>query len=42
MLKEQLEALEAAGVSRCIFFVPPAGADGVLPRLRHAAEVAGL
>ena len=42
MLKEQLEALDAAGASRCIFFVPPAGADVVLPRLRHAAEVAGL
>jgi probable F420-dependent oxidoreductase len=40
MRKDQVEALEAIGVSRCVFFMPPEGADAVLPRLRHAAEVA--
>jgi hypothetical protein len=42
MRKEQIEALEAIGVSRCVFGMPPQGADAVLPRLKHAAEVAGL
>ena len=30
------------GVQRVVFWTPPAGADVVLPRLKHAAEVAGL
>jgi probable F420-dependent oxidoreductase len=40
MRKEQLEAFAAIGVERCVFFMPPAGSDAVLPRLKHAAEVA--
>jgi alkanesulfonate monooxygenase SsuD/methylene tetrahydromethanopterin reductase-like flavin-dependent oxidoreductase (luciferase family) len=42
MRKEQIESLDAIGVSRCVFFMPPEGADTVLPRLKHAAEVAGV
>ncbi len=39
---EQIEALEAIGVGRCVFFMPPEGTDTVLPRLRHVAEVCGV
>ena len=42
MRAEQIEALEAMGVHRIVFWAPPAAADVVLPRLKHAAEVAGL
>jgi probable F420-dependent oxidoreductase len=42
MRAETLEALGAAGVHRVVFFMPPAEADAVLPRLQHAAKVAGL
>ena len=42
MKPEWLEAVAEAGVSRTVFFMPPAGADEVLPRLKHAATVAGL
>ena len=42
MRKEEIETLEAIGISRCVFIMPPEGADAVLPRLKHAAEVAGL
>jgi hypothetical protein len=34
--------MEGMGISRCVFGVQPAGADEVLPRLKHAAEVCGL
>jgi hypothetical protein len=39
MRKEQLEQYAAMGVERCVFFMPPAEADVVLPRLKHAADV---
>jgi hypothetical protein len=39
MRKEQLEQYEAIGIERCVFFMPPAEADVVLPRLKHAAEI---
>jgi hypothetical protein len=42
MRKENTEALAEAGVSRIVFWAPPAGAEEVLPRLKHAASVAGL
>ena len=42
MRKEQLEAYAAIGVERCVFFMPPAAAEVVLPRLKHAASVAKL
>jgi probable F420-dependent oxidoreductase len=42
MRKENIEALAEAGVSRVVFFMPPASADEVLPRLKHAASAAGL
>jgi alkanesulfonate monooxygenase SsuD/methylene tetrahydromethanopterin reductase-like flavin-dependent oxidoreductase (luciferase family) len=42
MRNEDVEALEAIGISRCVFIMPPEAADVVLPRLKHAAEVAGL
>jgi probable F420-dependent oxidoreductase len=35
-----VEEYQTAGVSRCVFRLPPAGADEVLPVLKHAAEVA--
>ncbi|HYM14705.1 MAG TPA: LLM class F420-dependent oxidoreductase [Dehalococcoidia bacterium] len=38
--REQIEALEAIGVSRAVFWLPPADAETVLPRLRQCAEVA--
>ena len=40
--KEIVEQYEAVGVHRAVFFMPPAEADVVLPRLKHAADVAGL
>jgi probable F420-dependent oxidoreductase len=40
--KETIEGLAAAGASRIVFWAPPAPADEVLPRLKHAASVAGL
>jgi probable F420-dependent oxidoreductase len=36
-----IERLEAAGVSRCVFALPPAGADVVLPMLEKCSEAAG-
>ena len=42
MRKEIIEAYEGIGVGRSVFFMPPAPADDVLPRLKHAAEVCGL
>jgi probable F420-dependent oxidoreductase len=42
MKPEWLEAVIAAGVSRIVFFMPPAGSDEVLPRLKRAAEAAKL
>jgi alkanesulfonate monooxygenase SsuD/methylene tetrahydromethanopterin reductase-like flavin-dependent oxidoreductase (luciferase family) len=42
MRAETLEGLAAVGVHRIVFFMPPAEADVVLPRLQHAAKVAGL
>ena len=33
---------QTAGVSRCVFRLPSAGADEVLPALKHAAEVVRL
>jgi probable F420-dependent oxidoreductase len=35
-----VEEYQAAGVTRCVFRLPPAGADEVLPALKRAAEVA--
>jgi alkanesulfonate monooxygenase SsuD/methylene tetrahydromethanopterin reductase-like flavin-dependent oxidoreductase (luciferase family) len=35
-----IERLEAGSVSRCLFRLPPAGADEVLPHLAQCAEVA--
>jgi probable F420-dependent oxidoreductase len=40
--KETIEGLAAAGASRIVFWAPPAPADEVLPRLKHAASVVGL
>ena len=40
--QETVEEYEAVGAHRVVFFMPPAPADVVLPRLKHAAEVAGL
>ena len=42
MRKETIEAYEGVGAGRVVFGMPPAPADVVLPRLKHAAEVAGL
>jgi hypothetical protein len=42
MRPEWLEAMAATGVSRIVFFMPPAPAEEVLPRLKHAASVAKL
>ncbi len=42
MRQETVEQYEAVGVHRVVFFMPPAPANVVLPRLKHAAEVAGL
>ena len=42
MRKEIIEAYEGIGVGRGVFFMPPAPSADVLPRLKHAAEVAGL
>ena len=42
MREETIEQYEALGVHRAVFFMPPAEADVVLPRLQHAAKVAGL
>ncbi|MBA2450227.1 MAG: LLM class F420-dependent oxidoreductase [Chloroflexi bacterium] len=36
---KQIEAYEAAGAIRCVFGLPAAGADEVLPRLARYAEV---
>ena len=36
---EALEELESQGVERGILWLPPAGADDVLPRLRRYAEL---
>jgi probable F420-dependent oxidoreductase len=36
----QIEQYQTAGVSRCVFRLPPAGADEVLPVLERAADVA--
>ena len=36
---EAIEELEAMGVDRGIFTLPPAGADDILPRLRRYAEL---
>jgi hypothetical protein len=35
-----VEDYRTAGVSRCVFRLPPAGADEVLPALKRAADVA--
>jgi probable F420-dependent oxidoreductase len=35
-----VEEYQTAGVSRCVFRLPPAGADEVLPALKRAADVA--
>jgi probable F420-dependent oxidoreductase len=40
--RQLVEEYQAAGVSRCVFRVPPAGADEVLPALQRTAEVARL
>jgi probable F420-dependent oxidoreductase len=40
--EETIEQYEEIGVQRAVFFMPPAEADVVLPRLQHAAKVAGL
>jgi alkanesulfonate monooxygenase SsuD/methylene tetrahydromethanopterin reductase-like flavin-dependent oxidoreductase (luciferase family) len=42
MRKEHAEALGEAGATRIVFFMPPAQADVVLPRLKHCAELVGL
>jgi len=42
MREETNEQYEAVGAHRAVFFMPPAEADVVLPRLQHAAKVAGL
>jgi probable F420-dependent oxidoreductase len=39
---DQIEALTAIGVNRAVFWLPPAGADVVMPRLRRCAEAASL
>lgn len=38
--REMIDRLEQAGVTRCLFGLPPAGADAVLPRLERCAEAA--
>jgi probable F420-dependent oxidoreductase len=38
--REAIERLERAGVSRCVFGMPSAGADVVLPLLRRCADAA--
>jgi len=35
-----VEDYQTAGVTRCVFRLPPAGAGEVLPALKHAADVA--
>lgn len=40
--RQLVEEYQAAGVSRCVFRLPPASAEDVLPALKHAAEVARL
>jgi probable F420-dependent oxidoreductase len=40
--KETIEGLAEAGASRIVFWAPPAPAEEVLPRLKHAASVVGL
>ena len=37
---EAIERYEAAGVARCVFWLPAAGPDEVLPRLGRCAELA--
>lgn len=39
---DQIEALAAMGVSRAVFWLPPAEAEVVMPRLRRCAEAASL
>jgi probable F420-dependent oxidoreductase len=39
---DQIEALAAMGVNRAVFWLPPADADVVMPRLRRCAEAASL
>ncbi len=42
MRKETLEAYEAMGIDRAVFFVQPEDSASVISRLKHAAEIAGL
>jgi len=42
MRPEAVTEYADAGAHRAVFFMPPAPADVVLPRLKHAAQVAGL
>ena len=38
---EQIEQLESIGVDRVVFFLPPAGADTIVPMLDTYAELIG-